>query len=146
MTVVLAVAILALATFSGTLVYVARAIHLHINDQTQPVMDPAQADPWGVTIRDEIKNLHDRIDKLTLAVDEGITRVSRAENRVAKTVTSARRLVREAGLDHPGIEAEYAELQSPDAGGNEPLPAVSEEVAATRTVRIPGGSLEIGAA
>jgi len=86
------------------------------------------------------------LDRLTLAVSEGIARTDRSEKRIQKTVTSARRLVRENGLEHAGIEAEFAELQPPDAEGSEPLPALPEEMAVTRTIRIPGGHLEIGAA
>jgi len=61
-----------------------------------------------------LDELTGRIDALTLAVAEGIKGYKRAENRVQKTVTSARRLVRESGLEHAGIEAEYDELQSRD--------------------------------
>jgi len=84
------------------------------------------------------------IAKLTLAVSDGIERVSRAENRISKTVTSARRLVRENGLEHAGIEAEFEELQSRDAEAIEPLPAMPEQVGETRTVRVPGGTIEVG--
>jgi len=71
---------------------------------------------------------------LKLAIDEGIRRVDRAEKRVQKTVTSARRLVRESGLEHAGIEAEFEELHGGNGEGVEPLPAVQPDV---------GGTLEV---
>lgn len=83
---------------------------------------------------------------LTLAVAEGIERVTRAEKRIQKQVTGARRLVREAGLEHPGIEAEFAELESRDAEAGQELPPVPTPLEERRAVRIPGGHLEIGAA
>lgn len=67
---------------------------------------------------------------LTLAVDVGIKDVKRAEKRVAKTVQGARRLVRESGLEHPGLEAEAAELRDRDgeASDDEELPTVQPGV------------------
>jgi len=65
-----------------------------------------------------------RISELYLAVDEGIRRVDRAEARVKKTVTSARRLVAESGLEHPGIEAEHEELLGADEPRSEPEPVL----------------------
>jgi len=92
-----------------------------------------------------VANLGTRMDGLTVAVSEGIAGYRRHEKRIQKTVSSARRLVREAGLEHAGIEAEYSELRPRDAEAIEPLSAVPEEVEPARTVRIPGGHLQIGA-
>lgn len=86
---------------------------------------------------------HERIDTLTLAVSDGIARTDRAEKRIQKTVTSARRLVREAGLEHAGIEAEYAELLPPDDERVEALPPMPEGVVNGRSIRFPGGSLTL---
>jgi len=73
---------------------------------------------------------YQRILELTLAVDEGVRSVARAEKRVAKTVQGARRLVKESGLEHPGLDAEVAELRERDgdAGDEGELPAVQEDV------------------
>jgi len=119
------------------------------------VVSPTIARPEPVTdwsnIREGISLQTARIDAneraiadLLLAVDEGIKRVDRAENRVQKTVTSARRLIREAGLEHAGIEAEFAELHPSDGEGIEPLPPMPELVEDARTIRIPGGNLTLG--
>jgi len=135
------VAALALIAFA----YRAVGVFRYMNERPVPVPDPvspdAPRDEWG----EDIALVNARVDKLTLAVADGIERVARAENRIAKTVTSARRLVRENGLDHAGIEAEYDELQPRDAEP-QPLPAMPAEVDSPRAIRIPGGHLNIGAA
>jgi len=113
-----------------------------------PVTVAHQVDPTAgmSSAAEAILAVEARLDKLTMAVADGIERVHRAENRINKTVTSARRLVREAGLEHAGVEAEYEELQPAHDEGIEPLPPMPEEVDGPRAVRIPGGHLEIGAA
>jgi len=114
-----------------------------------PTVDAPRAaeEPLNPDLRDRrMEDLELEMERLKEAVAHGITQVSRNENRIQKTVTSARRLVREAGLEHAGIEAEYEELQPPDAEGIQPLPAVPAQVETNRVVRFPGGSLEIGAA
>jgi len=111
-------------------------------DQTPPSehqADPAVRNTWQLGIEDELGSLR-------LAVADGIERVSRAEKRIQKQVTSARRLVREAGLEHAGVEAEYEELHVPDGEGIEPLSPVQPHMDNVRSVRIPGGHLTIGAA
>jgi len=135
MTTLLAVAILALVIFSALMLIVARVVLSYRIDQP-----PTVAEPFDPT------ELIDRIDNLTLAVDEGIRRVDRAESRIQKTVTSARKLVRENGLAHAGIEAEFEELQPPDEERNVAVQALSAHMDPTRIVRVPGGSFEIGAA
>lgn len=109
---------------------------LHSRDSQVP-------DSWT---HEHIVLIEAELERLKIAISEGIARVDRHEKRVQKTVTSARRLVRDNGLEHAGIEAEHAELQSTDAEGIEALPALPEAVEAARTLRFPGGSLEIGAA
>lgn len=71
---------------------------------------------------------YQRILELGLAVDEGIRFVKRAEKRVAKTVQGARRLLAASGLEHPGLEAEAAELRDLDDEplGSEEVPALPE--------------------
>jgi len=114
----------------------------HKIDRPPPAAEPIDEAKLNRVLVD----INDRVDRLTEAVAEGITKVTRNENRIQKTVTSARRLVREAGLEHAGVEAEYEELQPTHDEGGEPLPPMPEEVEAPRAVRIPGGHLEIGAA
>jgi len=116
----------------------------------RPKIDPIPTAPepngtagrWEAT-SSALETLTVRVDNLTLAVSDGIARVDRAEKRIQKTVTSARRLVREAYLEHAGIEAEYDELEPPDDLGVEPLPALPEEVESTASVRVPGGSISL---
>jgi len=91
----------------------------------------------------DFADLSHRIDHLQEAVAEGITKVTRNENRIAKTVTAARRLVREAGLEHPGIEAEHEELFPADDDRIEALPPMPEQVEGIRQIRIPGGNLNM---
>ncbi len=88
----------------------------------------------------EIDKTNAKVEDLVLAVAEGIKRVDRAENRVQKTVTSARRLVREAGLEHAGIEAEYEELPVVDdeAQPLEQVLALPESVVDRAPSGIPG--------
>lgn len=154
MTALLAV-VLALLVLTVTIVVTGRAIVSCMKEQAGVAADsarmapllPPRLDASGDPVHggSEWERLSDRLDKLTLAVSDGIERVSRAENRIQKTVTSARRLVRDAGLEHAGIDAEHAELQPSDGEGVEPLPAVPEAVAQGRIIRIPGGNLRIGA-
>jgi len=140
MTLLLAVAVLALVTLMTATVFVARAVVSWRFAPAPTVVAPAVV-PFPLNRGVELERL---LGDLTLAVDEGIRRVDRAEKRVAKTVTSARRHIREAGLEHPGLEAEYEELRTPDDNGIEPLPAVPEEVVETGGFRIPGGYLNLG--
>ena len=89
----------------------------------------------------DLQGLAYRQEQLTLAVSDGIDRVDRAEKRVQKTIQNARRLVRESGLEHPALEAEYEEIREDDGGGSEPAalqllpPSVEED---TRQTGIPG--------
>jgi len=73
---------------------------------------------------------YNRIMELTLAVDEGVRSVARAEKRVAKTVQVARRQLAEGGMEHPGLDAEAAELRDRDGDPVEEdnLPSVPEGV------------------
>jgi len=107
------------------------------------VVVPTNIEPIKpVDHQDALDLINARLDKMTLAVSDGIERVHRAESRIQKTVTSARRLVKENGLEHPGIDAEAAEIRERDENGIEPLPFVPEQVGATRTLRLPGGVIE----
>jgi len=135
----LVVLVIALLGATGGNVVLARAV-------LRPKNAPVTTVPYPVPTEDLDLRMHtltDDMARLTIAVSEGIARVDRHEKRVQKTVTSARRLVREAGLEHAGIEAESEELQSAHDEGVEPLPAMPAQVAETRTIRIPGGHLEV---
>jgi len=79
-----------------------------------------------------------RIDQLRLAVSDGIERVDRAEKRVQKTVSGARRLLKENGLEHAGLEAEAEELRSRDGEPEPELPEVFEDVEPTGPTGYPG--------
>lgn len=129
----------------ASLLYAVRVVPYR-NHLREPVASPQAVNGEMLGMYKDIDANKDAIANLLIAVSEGIARVDRHEKRISKTVTSARRLVREAGLEHAGIEAEHAELQSADAEGSEPLPPMPALVEETRTIRIPGGSLEIGAA
>lgn len=55
----------------------------------------------------------------TLAIEEGIERVARAEQRVKEAVRRAKARADAAGYEDPGVEAEVAELDRRDDGGSE---------------------------
>jgi hypothetical protein len=78
---------------------------------------------------------------LTLAVAEGIKHVERAENRIRATIGRARKELEEVGVEHPGLEAEYAELSVLDGGGGQsaPMPQMHENVVPTQS-SVPGVS------
>jgi len=142
MSILLAVAALALVAFGIFTLLSTRAVLSYMTERSPT---PSERVPSTWT-HDHISKLERDVENLTVAVSEGIAGYKRHENRIQKTVTSARRIVRDAGLEHAGIEAEFAELQPPDGEGIEPLPPVLEEVDKGRTVRIPGGHLTIGVA
>jgi len=142
MEILVSVAIAALMMLTGATVYVVRVV---VTSRIDP--PPTPAEPSHLEDhREAIADLNSRLDRLTGAVADGIERVTRSENRIQKTVTSARRLVRESGLEHAGIEAEYEELQPRNDEAVQPLPPLPQDLEETRTIRIPGGTYEIGVA
>jgi len=137
MTLLAVVAIMALVVAAGSLLYAARAISRKVL-----LPNPVQTEYPQSDILMAIEKLELDLERLTLAVSDGIARNDRAEKRIQKTVTSARRFVRESGLEHAGIEAEYEELHE---GDGEPSPSgevrpVPQEVARVAPVGIPGVS------
>lgn len=86
----------------------------------------------------------ERVDVLTLAVDEGIRHVDRAEKRVRATVGRARRELAEAGFVSPGVEAEAADIHELDGGasGAEGMPPVSAPVDSDPAANAPDPLLE----
>ena len=146
MNILLAVAVLALVMCVSILAYIARVILSYRIHSAPTVIHPIDAGDVRALLLEETRARQAEIEILRIAISEGIARVDRHEKRVQKTVTSARRLVRDSGVEHAGIEAEYAELEPANAEPIQPLPAMPEEVETTRVVRIPGGQLEIGVA
>lgn len=108
----------------------------------QPATTPHQCDTEAVRLELEALEARTLEDsgRLRLAIAEGIERVDRAEKRVQKTVSSARKLVRENGLEHAGLEAEYSELLERDGEASPAveLPALPEPVVDDRPTGIPG--------
>jgi len=128
--------ILALA---AALIYTVRVVS-RISDQPPP-----EDHRWWTQqdLRDLMEILDQNskdIEGLTLALSEGILGYKRHEKRVQKTVTSARRLVSEAGLEHAGIEAEYEELRNGDdePSRSDQVQLVPAEVARPTPTGIPG--------
>jgi len=144
MTILLAVVSLALMAFSVSTLLALRAVVSYRVERPVPVTEPSSTGVDEEKLNVVLIEINARIDSLKLAVADGIERVARAENRISKTVTSARRLVRENGLEHAGIEAEFEELQPANGEAVEPLPPLPEQVGETRTIRVPGGTIEIG--
>ena len=141
MTILLAVAILALLALTTSVVVAGRAI-VRSFDRPPPVPNWTDPTPEMDELRRQMGASNERHDSLKLAVSDGIERVHRAETRIAKTVTSARRLLAENSLEHAGLEAEYQEIQQRDAEPLEeaPLQLVPGVVEDHRPSGIPGVS------
>jgi len=118
MLILLAVTALALLALTTAVVWAGRVVS-RTNERAGPVADQAVTFEDLTKLAQAMEKNEARLDSLTLAVAEGIERVSRAENRIAKTVTSARRLVAAAGLEHAGIEAEDQELRAADGASSD---------------------------
>jgi len=131
--------VVALAALVGSQIQLARVVSASI-ERPGTVLDRPITDEVLLALRFDTDANRIAIESLTLAVSDGIARVDRAENRISKTVTSARRLVREAGLEHAGIEAEYTELHDGDEPPSEPVevPKVQEDLGLHRPSGIPG--------
>lgn len=118
------VVIMALVALTGSLLYVARALPPSVSTP-EPVPDRFVTPSMLHEITQLAEKNAAQIDDLRLAVSDGIQRSDRAEKRVQKTVSAARRLVRENGLEHAGLEAEHEELLERDdapSGVSEVLP------------------------
>jgi len=110
---VTALVALSVSAFSATRAF------LRTSDRPEPVSDPDGLAALWKSLEGLEKRTLDSLVELKLAVADGIMRVDRADKRIQKTVTSARRQLREAGLEHAGIEAEYEELHDGDDSGVE---------------------------
>lgn len=95
-------------------------------------------------LTDRIEDVEGSLKDTILAVDEGISRVDRAERRIKATVTRARKELAALGYEDPGLEAEAHELRAVDGAGGDQggLQPVSEEVegAADEASSVPGVS------
>jgi len=112
----LAVGVIALLMLSFSVHSVGRAF-LRWIDKPPPVSDNSWTDQDVADLSHRLDDFERDLGDQKLALSEGIQRVDRAEKRVQKTVTSARRLVRDSGLEHAGIEAEYEEIHEGDDSG-----------------------------
>jgi len=137
------VATMALVALAGTLAWVARALSYN-NERPAPVADLSPITKGLLELAAEVDRNRERIENLQLAVDVGIKEVNRVKSRIEKTVTHARRLAREAGVEHAGIEAEYEELRAGDDEviEAEPLRALLPDVVPLGRTGIPGLSAQ----
>lgn len=110
----LAGALAALGIFSGVSGVLRRIRTLELRPTTK-VPQPYD-DAW---VHGALADLTARVQDQTLAIEEGIERVGRAEQRVKETVRRAKARATAAGYEDPGIEAEIAELQRRDGEGGE---------------------------
>jgi len=126
--------VLAWATVVGraVLLSIDRSLASAHREPTDASLDPFTQ--FAVGLRAEMTTL-------TLAVGEGIARVERHEKRIQKTVSSARRLVADSGLEpHAALEAEAAEIRADhdDPRPPEEVPAVRESLDDDGPSGIPG--------
>jgi len=119
MSIFLAVVALALFALTGSILWAGRVFLRSIDHPEPHGYSDVTALKFVETLALVDANRQE-IESLTIAVSEGIAGYKRHEARVQKTVTSARRLIRESGLEHAGIEAEYAELHDGDEAPSEP--------------------------
>jgi len=98
---------------------VAEELAGHLYESPEPYNDAG--------IRLLVANHAQEIERLTLAVADGISQVSRAQNRINNAIGRARKELADHGLESPGLEAEYDELRIVDGGAGEAerLPEVS---------------------
>ena len=136
LTIVAVVVALALAMY---LAYVAR-VFLPPTPTVEPVPDRFVTPSMLQDVVQLAEKNAAQINDLTLAVSDGIQRSDRAEKRVQKTISAARRLVRENGLEHAGLDAEHEELLERDDGPSEAreVHPVFQEVAPLPPTGIPG--------
>ena len=133
------VVIMALVALTGSLLYVARALPPSVSTP-EPVPDRFVTPSMLQEVVQLAEKNAAQINDLTLAVSDGIQRSDRAEKRVQKTISAARRLVRENGLEHAGLDAEHEELLERDDGPSDAreVPPVFQEVAPLPPTGIPG--------
>jgi len=79
---------------------------------------------------DDLTAQVERIDRLTLALAEGIEKVERKERRIDAVIGRARKELKDSGLGSPALDAEAHDLRLLDGTGGEEhgMPPVREEV------------------
>lgn len=128
-------------TIGATAIVAYRAIPGIISSITSPlvaIQATIAAFEWptstgeGLTDDPRTAELVRQMQELTIAVDTGVNRVQRSENRVRAIVQGARKELASHGFEHAGLEAEASQLHDVDGGGGdaEPVPAVPENVEA----------------
>jgi hypothetical protein len=130
----------ALVTLGAVLAlrWVRRRIEASESALIELIPEPVKPEDYRAELADYLASIDTKMEglerttrNLQLDLEEGIQRVDRAERRTRAVVTKARRELRDAGFEHPGIEAEVADLHLLDGGigPEEGLPAVREDVA-----------------
>lgn len=115
---VLVVVAAALLAQTASVVFAGRVV-LRSSERLHTVQHPQVTAEISTELRAELDAIGVKIGDLRIAVSEGIAGYQRHEKRVQKTVAGARKLLREGGLEHAGLEAEVDELREFDAGGSE---------------------------
>jgi len=138
----LGASVFALLAATAILVTAGRAMRVYNNP---PAAAPAPAptpDSYPMSRNQWRAEVEAELERMKLAIAEGIERVDRAEKRIRKSVTGARKLVRENGLEHSGLEAEYDELRLDDGEPSQAveLPPLPASVEPGRRIRFPGVS------
>lgn len=139
MNLAVAATLAALATLAGSLFWLARVVSRMI-DRPAPVSDQSAIRKVVLELAAEVDRNRVAIGDLKLAVAEGVQHVLRAENRVKKTVTNAKKKLAAHGVVHEGLDAEAEELAERDgeAGAEPELPLVLENVEDHRPTGVPG--------
>jgi len=141
MVALLALVVVALSALTVSVFIAGRAVVRSI-DRPRPDVYPTPTVDLEGELRVRIADNRAAIANLVLAVSEGIAHTKRHEKRIQKTVSGARRLLAEAGLQHAGLEAEVAELHAADEEELPPLRAVPPRLELVGPSGIPGFSRE----
>jgi len=95
----------------------------------------------------DVATIENQFKDVLQAVAEGIERTDRAERRIAQTVKRARKELKEAGLEDPGLEAEAEQLRhsNGERGPRDGLRAVPSSVVAPQeeASSVKGVSVEV---
>jgi len=127
--------VFAAAALSGTLLYGGKVVLEYLASSTRPGAAFDDSD-----IRSQLAELGAELGRQNAAMIEGMAYAKRAQNRVSAVVGRARKELRDAGFDSPGLEAEYQELQPSDEPGSAvpELPDVPDTVAGFDYGGLPG--------
>ena len=118
-----------LCDIEGRLEKVEGSISSGVTGSLQAALKALEASQHG--LHDRNIDMVERIDRLTLALAEGIEKVERKERRIDAVIGRARKELKDNGLESPALEAEVHELRLLDGTGSKEngLPPVREEVA-----------------